>query len=335
VGRASSVEVVPRADVGDRLIGLPEVLRGLGIHSQRRGHRLVAHCPHPDHADRSPSWAIWVHDDGSIRHKCLSCGWGGGVGRLVMTVLGCTWEEAREWLRGAEVAGPGTPLEAEVEIRGVKDPVDAASTPFGVEHAPLADWPTPARRYLEDRAITPEQVDRFGIGFAVGGDLIGRVWIPVRDRELRLLAWTARAFDGRPPKYREPGADVKIDPGALMGQQEWPAEPDIVVVVEGPFDGLAIDSLGMSFAVLRGSDMHPLKASRLARFPIVIVATDADAAGDKAAALVSGIGRWSAVVRADLQPGVDPAELRVRDASALRSIIMEAARRGLRLVRDR
>jgi hypothetical protein len=296
------------------------LLERLGIEWRPRGRMLIAVCPHPDHDDHKPSWAAWEDDAGRFRHRCLSCGFGGGPANLVMAALGLDRRAAHDFLDGTESAGPPPPLHLRVEVRH-RWPPGPVKVPEEVWIGePLSDWPAPARRYLEKRRITQVEVDRWGMGYAVDGHLAARIWIPVRDRHRVLVAWTGRSFAGGEPKY---DSSTEAAAGVLLGEHLWTGLRTIVVV-EGPFDAIAVDAVTRgrwAVGALRGSvaghAIHPGHALKLADFDRVIIATDPDKAGERAATLVSGVSRWTDVRKAKLRPGEDCAKLYERDPEEL------------------
>lgn len=283
------------------------LLARLGIAYQARGRKLVAPCPNPNHPDKHPSWAAWPDDLGRFRHRCLSCGFGGGPAALVMAVLQCDRRAAHDFLDSTETAGPPPPPGIRVEVRErTSSPVVEVPDEVWVE--PFDTWPTPARRYLEKRRLTERERARWGLGYAVDGKLCGRVWIPVRGRTGELVSWTARAFDGDDQKYDSSKVAAR---SALLGEHLWDegsafGRQFTCVVVEGPFDAIAVDaSCDVCVAALRGSatgaqTIDPGQAAKLARFPTVIVATDPDDAGNHAADLLRGLGRWTKLYRPTL-----------------------------------
>lgn len=305
----------------------PATLLGrLGIDWKPRGHRLIAPCPHPQHADRKPSWAAWSDDLGRFRHRCLSCGFGGGPAALVVAVLGLELRAAYDFLQGAESAGPPPPPTLRVEVREPKRQ-GADVVPEEVWFEPFEEWPTPARRYLEQRRMGKREVDKWGLGYAVDGHLRGRIWIPVRDCTGKLASWTARSYDDGDPKY---DSSRVAAPGVLLGEDLWSLHWRTVVVVEGPFDAMAVDAaMGADVAALRGSAsagqaIDPGQAAKLARFREIIIATDPDKAGKRAASLLAGLGRWTKVTTIALFAGMDCAQLyETGGASALASALME------------
>ena len=62
--------------------------------------------------------------------------------------------------------------------------------------------------YLAGRGFEPETVEHFGLGYCAKGLMKGRIAIPVRDEEGRLVAYAGRLVDedaDDAPKYRFPG----------------------------------------------------------------------------------------------------------------------------------
>jgi len=146
------------------------------------------------------------------------------------------------------------------------------------------------------------------LGWAAKGVLAGRVWLPIRDVDGQLVSWQARTYVGDTLRYLTPDrTPVRV----LCGAVHWPEPEDreVVVVVEGPFDALAVDqAVRLPVGALIGSNPHPLQAVALSTFKHVVVLTDADDAGDKAASLLGGLGRWTQVHRVRLPEKMDPGE---------------------------
>lgn len=273
------------------------LLQKLGIRYERRGRKLLAVCPNPEHRDRKPSWAAWEDDRGRVWHRCLACDFGGGQALLVRVVLGAGVKIGK--LTDEVAIGEVVVEEMDRTLHGVEVPEDVIVAPFD-------EWPDAPRVYLAGRGWTAETVERWGAGFSVQAE---RVWIPIEGEDRRLEGWTARSWVGADPKYWTCSRKQGARPGALFGCPHWKKAHEAVVVVEGPFDCVAVSELGFSAAALTGSYMHPDQARKLARFPIIVVATDPDKAGTKAATLVSGLGRWSRIGRALMPEGMDPAAL--------------------------
>jgi DNA primase len=304
------------------VIDVLRLLDALGIEYTRRGSQLRARCPHPDHEDLNPSWTI-VADEGGRHgfHHCFACQWGGGPVALVAAVLGLEPKDARAWLEDGDYAV--TKLELELDVRE-RPAVAGLGVPPEVQFIPLERWPKAAREYLERRGFGAATVDRWGLGVVSATEktqLRGRIFIPVLDDAGEFRTYQARAFGKAATRYLTPTAG----PPAIFGCQYWPApvERQVVVVPEGPFDALAVDAAtGLPVGSLLGSDPQPWQLLRLATFRVVVVLTDPDAAGRKAAtALQAALARWTRVVLHALPAGRDPAQVYEDDPVELRAML--------------
>jgi DNA primase len=306
------------------------VLARLGIEvapGDAQLRRAWARCPSGNHPDRNPSWQVRFGEPGQRagNHRCYSCQWRGSLADLVMRRLELGFREAVAWIGdGYEYAGP-TPTRAEVGVsvatvqRGFRLPAQVCCDP-------LDRWVTPMRRYAEERGLTAEQVERWGVGYAVMGPLRGRVVFVARRADGSPARFSARTIsrDAREKRYLEANALDGADMTVMFGEQHWPAlrrrdgggatrgEGSTVVVLEGAIKALAVErstvgcDVEPAVAVLSGSGLHPAHAAKLAAFDRVIVFTDADAAGDKVARELHGtLARHVRVRRLRTEPGLD------------------------------
>lgn len=293
---------------------------------------LWALCPF--HNDRKPSWSICVRAHRYGAYHCFSCKVGGTLPDLVKHVRGCTQEEAEEWIEalGGEVPPP-PPLPEETLI------VDVAATrkttlemPSEVITGPLHTWVTPARAYMEHRKIPPEQVEDWGLGYAVDGRLGSRVVLPVVSQHRRLANYMARTFVNDKRRYLTPRAEEGRDDNVLFGEVKWPPleyrKHHMVVVTEGGFNALAVERATRCLvAALGGSDVHgtnmpALAGVKLGLFGEVVVLTDPDASGDKVAMHLCGLlARQACIVRRVRLPEHGP-DIDEHEPEALRRWIL-------------
>ena len=304
-----------------------KLLDRLGIQAVKRGREWHALCPNPDHDDRSPSWHI-KDDPGSDRHglhHCYPCGLGGGPIGLIMAVRRCTAEEACAWLGDEEAEGA---VDNAVEVVGTNRRGGIWHMPPGFSEGPLETWPASARRYaVEKRGITAEQVDRWGLGYAVDGPLGGRIVVPYRRPDGRPVGYTARTYVGDAKRYLE--AVGGAGRAAVFGEQHWPPfsreKAARVIIVEGAFNALAVERAlpGIPVASLAGSNPGAARLAKIAaRFAEAVLLTDPDATGDRVAAEIEDrLGRHLRFVRVRLPQGCDANDLSQRD---LRSSIASA-----------
>ena len=283
-------------------LDVPVLLRRLGINANRRGREWTAICPNPEHDDRSPSWRM--RDEPGAKkhgfHKCWPCGFGGNAVDLVERLIGIDWRAAKEWI-GADVFAEDTPVAESVEVK--QRPWDTSfRLPAGVEVLLFDLWPQSVRAYVTGRAITPWQVDRWGVGFAVDGRLNGRVVFVKRDSDGEPVGFSARTFVGAMKRYLEPEPWEGASQAAVFGEQHWSHDfrmrlGQSVFVVEGAINALAVERAALreagglvhypSVAATSGSQLGALVAAKLASFGEIVAVTDPDAAGDKLAAALS------------------------------------------------
>jgi DNA primase len=294
------------------VISIPKLLASLGIDARQRGGEWSASCPLPDHDDRSPSWSI--HEGGEIHGSwyCFGCDRGGGPVELVAEVIDITEGSAREWVDErctVEDEAPPRRVEVIAHLSGT------FRLPDGVVRAPLAKWVTPARRYVQSRGITDEQIERWGIGYAVDGRLGGRVVFPIADERGILRSYTARTFIDSDLRYLTPKTGEGANADAIFGAQHWRLRRNVVAVTEGAIDALACERAGVEcVAALGGSRRSPDQFLALSGFKRVLVATDSDDAGERIAAeLTAALSRWGEVRRVRIPSGEDAASMS-RDA---------------------
>lgn len=296
---------------------------------ERRGRKaLWACCPLPDHDDAEPSFEL-LDDPGEDRHafwRCYGCHRGGGPVGLVRQALELGAREARELL--AKLATGRVPLAEltpEVEVV-VDDRLGPTTLPPSFCAEPLERWPTPLKRYAEGRGLTAAQVERWGIGYALGGKLAMRVVIPIRDEAGRLLSYTARTAVGDAARYLSASARrERRRRGAVFGRQHWPrpgAGRDRLLLCEGALDALACERAGAPhIAALDGSALAAPTAELLASWRRLVVLADVDPAGEGAVAeLLAQRSLRARIERAQLPGGLDPADAWQRCPEALRAV---------------
>lgn len=304
------------------------MLERLGIEAVERGIKHHARCPHPDHDDSTPSW--YIRDEpGEERHgqhHCAGCSWGGWPVHLVEAVLGCDRDTSKEWLRDMAKPLP-QPLRVEVRVGPVGGRQFAL--PFGVDCLGDFDhWTTPARRYALSRGLRAWQVKRWGIGYAAVGELAGRLVMPARSSDGRVLTYSARSFDGRAPKYMTPALVENPDLGAVFGEEHWPppGKRRILLMAEGALNAMALErTCQMPIGGMHGSEPMPAQVGKLATWDMVLFAVDNDKAGDKVFGALGSLARWLKMRRVLLPAGQDcndvalraPAELAERVRFAL------------------
>jgi DNA primase len=293
------------------------VLKRLGIEvTWEEGTRLWALCPfHLAVTGREDTKASWFIRSGGPRagqSHCFSCQDGGTLTWLVQHVLGFRSSgSARSWLEGFEAVPE--PLPEVVSVRVEAPARRAFALPPGVvDDEPLEEWPSQPRDYALSRGLTPAQVRRWGIGYAVEGRLEGRLVIPVHDARDELRNYMARTFTGQRRRYLYPSAADGAGQDALFGERCWPSLRRRVVACEGALNALSVERVcpGDAVAAIGGSNVRPIHAAKLATFAEVVLLTDPDEAGDAAAEKLRGmLGRHCRIARVRLPAGTDAASL--------------------------
>lgn len=299
-------------------VDVPRLLLALGIDAKRKGRNLTALCPF--HVDTKPSWDIRDQQghERHARHHCFACKAGGTAASLVKELLDLEdYAQAYDWLSDNGITtDPDLPVDVDVEERNGSMEADRSThVPSGVVVAPLSRWVSRARAYAQSRGVTAEQVDRWGIGYAIDGRCRGRIWIPIRDEEGVLLSYTARSYDGSDIRYLTPKREEGLRTDAVFGMAEW-RDRSRVVVTEGALNALACERAGaVQIGALGGSEVTPSVIAEVSVFERITILTDADAAGDSAALqLYFSLARWRNAERLRIEPGPDG---RKRDANDL------------------
>lgn len=297
-------------------MNIESILKRLNIDAKRRGSKWQGSCPNPEHNDRSPSWFI-RDEPGTERHgyhRCSACGFAGGMIGLVMLVQGCDGRTAHSWI-GGDSDAVIKPIPKAVNVSVMPTSFHEFVLPEGVQFTGVENWPVHARAYAEKRNIT-NQVERWGIGYAVVGILEGRVVIPYRDIHGVPRGYTSRTYIDSRRRYKEPSENECANRSAMFGEQHWLHEytdDETVIVTEGALNALAVERAlsGERYypavAATAGSSLRPAHAVKLSKFSNVICLTDPDRPGDKMAhELHQALARHCEFRRLRLAVGTDP-----------------------------
>jgi DNA primase len=252
---------------------------------KRAGKDYKALCPF--HAEKTPSFTV---SPSKQIYKCFGCGRGGSVFNFVMAKENVTFPEAVRMMAeraGIELKDRYGAQEQAGARRQLRDVLEWATTLFerGLRNPTAGE---PGRKYLDSRAITPETVQAFRIGYAPQGwdnllraaqrdgvpaDMLeqaglvvkredgsgfydrfrGRVIFPILDTLNRAIAFGGRALGDEQPKYlNSPETPLFHKGEALYGlpQARQAIEADRrVVVVEGYFDVVMPHQVGVANVV--------------------------------------------------------------------------------------
>jgi len=287
---------------------------------RKAGRNYVGLCPF--HKEKTPSFT--VSPEKQIFY-CFGCGVGGDVVSFYMKINGASFPEAVRFL--AEKCGIA--VKESLPGRGgggIKEKLWAlnrAAADF-FSQALFSPQGEVARKYIENRGITPEVIRQLKLGYApeewhwlgeklkkLGYDLAlaeqagliiprekggyydrfrGRVIFPIHDEMGRIVAFGGRDLkDGLPKYLNSPETPIYVKGRSLYGlsfARNGIREKGEVVVVEGYFDFLTLWTFGVSNVVATlGTALTEEHVSLIRRYAsCAILVFDPDEAGRKALA---------------------------------------------------
>ncbi len=335
---------------------------GRRVKLERSGRNWRGCCPF--HGEKTPSF--YVYED---HYHCFGCGVHGDAVSFVMGSAGASFPEAVAQLAaeaGLEVPKPTRQVdEAERRRHDLHDIMAAAEASY--RRRLFLPEGAPALAYLRRRGLTDETIERFGLGWSgegrgslvadlgragiererlgetgllrigedgrLGSELFyARVMFPIRDRSGRVISFGGRTLgDGQPKYLNGPETPLFAKRRTLYGLDlaRAAARKDVVVVVEGYMDVIALSQAGLQAAVAPlGTALTAEQLEALWRLsPAPVLCFDGDAAGSRAAARALSIAlplitpeRSLAV--ASLPAGEDPDTLVMgRGAAGMRQVL--------------
>ncbi len=319
--------LIPEAKIEEirERVDIVALVQRHGVELKKSGRSYKGLCPF--HGEKSPSFYVFPEKKG---FKCFGCQAGGDAISFVQRLMGKPFVDTVRDL-AKEL---GIDLDASVDPGQVEKQQVKEATDFAARHFQQRIWDPVvgqhAREYLHGRGLTDELIKAFGLGWAplawseladglqVQGLLAfgeraglvsprqrgegyydmfrGRVMIPIRSPEGRVIAFGGRLLDGDDgPKYlnsRESKLYNKSDVlyGVDMARDEIRRRKS-AVLVEGYFDCIGLHQAGVKQAVALCSTaltpghlglLHRLEAKEL------VLLLDGDEAGRKAVERLSG-----------------------------------------------
>ncbi len=314
------------------------VLAALGLKiSNAQRTRAWLLCPFHQKPDDPIAWGttffIRLSGDRSGTYHCFACKTKGSLSSLVMHVRGVEFKKAKAFIEDA-VKNFRRPRAHARVVR--QRPILTRPTfnlPGGIIFEPLERWDSMPRDYaIHDRGITAADVERFDIGYAIDGYLGCRIVMVGRNARGRVVNYSARTFVDEEPRYLFPSAKDHADLDSLFGENLWPTlgeERDTVIVTEGVINHIAAARVsGLPSGALGSTDVRPGHIVTLATWKNVLILTDPDGPGDKAARMLRiGLGRHTRTERVKLPPQSDAAKLAMKNPDRLRAEITNALER--------
>jgi DNA primase len=285
---------------------------------KKTGQNYVGLCPF--HIEKTPSFTV---SPSKQIFYCFGCGTGGNVFTFLMKIENLSFPEAVEAL--ARRVGLEVPRERKpTDIGSAREKyfeINQLAAEFYHRVLLEEDRGEKARRYLQERGITPDSWKRFKLGFAPGdgkslqefleskgyprqallelglivsrkGSTTDRFWeriiFPIYDTKGRCLGFGGRTLGDAQPKYlNSPDTPVFSKSQNLYGLHlalTKIREEKRALVVEGYLDCISMHQFGFTNAVAAlGTAFTREQARLLLRYTKeVILAFDRDAAGSAA-----------------------------------------------------
>ena len=309
----------------DRVKQQADIVRVIGewVQLKKAGQNYRGLCPF--HSEKSPSFN--VHPTRQIYH-CFGCGVGGDVFKFVMEMEKCPFPEAIRIV--AEKCGIAVPAprerspeeRRENQARTLLIEMHRVAQSFFAKNLENTSEGKVARAYLEDRGLTKEIIEQFGIGYAPsGGDILlrqlktkypdkllvesglisrdqssnrlfdrfrRRITFPIANESGKIVAFGCRALGDDMPKYlNSPETPIYSKSNILYHldrAKDALRRSDFAVLVEGYMDAIAVARAGISNVVAScGTALAEPQIKLLSRFTRrVIVNYDPDIAGQTA-----------------------------------------------------
>src|SRR6201997_3092516 len=311
--------------VAERVKQQADIVRVVGeyVRLKKTGKDYSGLCPF--HQEKTPSFTV-----SPIKQifYCFGCGKGGDVYNFVMDMEKCEFPEAVKVV--AEKCGIAIPRlkerspeeRKENQQRSVLVEIHREAQTFFVKQLQGTTEGSLAGAYLEDRGLSKDAIEPFGIGYAPsGGEALlrqlkpkyndkllaesglvsrdqnagrlfdrfrRRITFPISNESGKIVAFGARALGDDMPKYlNSPETPIYSKSNVLYHMdraKEGIRRQDFAILVEGYMDAIAVARAGISNVVAScGTSLAEPQIKLLERFTKrVVVNYDPDTAGQAA-----------------------------------------------------
>ncbi len=320
-------------------------LVGAKVQLKRSGKNWKGLCPF--HTEKSPSF--YVYPEGG-NYVCFSCGEKGDAFTWLQKTEGIDFPEALEQLaaRTGVTLQRGTPRDPERdETRERIFAINEEAATFFASILLNGAAGEDGRRYVAERGLNREMVERFTLGFApeswdallkhltghghseqslVEAGLLterddgrrydrfrNRLIFPIRNRDGQIVGFGGRALGDGKPKYLNTAQTVVFDKSSVLYgidlAKDAIRKSDTAVIVEGYVDAIMAHQVGHANVVASmGTALTEQQVGLLKRLTArIVLALDADAAGQ--AAMLRGIDTMRGALDYDEVAVVDPRQL--------------------------
>lgn len=204
------------------LLGLIKFFGSVEIKPTNEAGQYKAKCVFSDCEDKKGDYPLGLNTEKNI-FNCFHCGRKGDILSLIMQVKKVPFFEAKkflmEWNRGATRANLEQSLPVQSEPAPVNAPASAKRyTPFRRKLMGLRIEGIPS---IDEKGITPQTAERFGVGYCSQGIMKGRVVVPVYDsakpgvEDENILAYAGYSITNKQKEY----GDWRFPDGFEKGKQ--------------------------------------------------------------------------------------------------------------------
>ncbi len=313
MARDAVAEIRDRTDIVDLVTGYVPSLK-------RTGRSFKGLCPF--HQEKTPSFIVFAD---SQNFHCFGCGKGGDIFTFYMQVENVEFRDALQELAkraGVTLTTGVTPTpELDSHRARLVEINELAQTYFShvLSRSPQGEA---GRTMVQDRQLSPEMIEKFGLGFApdswdsllnflasrdVPAELIAesglaserdhggyydrfrnRFMFPIRDRDGHTVGFGGRAMGDAMPKYLNSPQTAIFDKSSLVYGLDLARDAirkaDEVVIVEGYMDAIAAHQFGYNNVVAAmGTALTESQVGQIKRgAKRIVLAMDSDVAGQMA-----------------------------------------------------
>ena len=281
-----------------KLLDFTDVLDGEGVAYKKLGREFVTLCPW--HNDKNPSLTI-----NPVKNfcYCFVCDIGQDPIGFIQQFHGLSFSDAVLRIAGSNnieiVYDDYDDAEVQLQIKKIKrlkDRVEKNQLTFEKGLLTPSKESDRARKFFEDRGLTPKAITDFGLGVfnfpptaSYPNDGL-RVTIPIHDHMGNLVGFSGRAIDDTiKPKYKNSRNDEIFDKSNLVFNEyrasRYIREAGFVILVEGQIDVIALHQIGiknvvaLQGAVTPGQHLIQRLSKKAKDF---VLCFDGDAGGTKA-----------------------------------------------------
>lgn len=284
---------------------------------KRSGRNMIGLCPF--HSEKTPSFYIYP-ENGSF--YCFGCGAGGDVITFIRRIENLDYIEAVRFL--AQRAGLQIPENnvddgmAKLKARILE--INRETARFYNQILNSSEGAT-GMKYLRERALTPNTIRRFGLGYAPASRFalvdylekkgytqnemilanvafkgrsgksvdrfFSRVMFPIIDLRGNVIAFGGRILTDEKPKYLNTSETPVFNKGSFLFAFNFAkaSGSEQLILCEGYMDVISMHQAGFTNTVATlGTALTPGQAHLMARYTKeIIVCYDSDEAGQKAA----------------------------------------------------